>query len=100
MYTWEMVNFINERNRYIGGDDLLTILSLKLNPQITYIKFFPTLEYEKDGEKCIEHNIYLIKAHKEGSAEIEELWFKAMPYEEAKAKGLVKRKIENKYGDR
>ena len=35
MYTWEMVNFINERNRYIGGDDLLTILSLKLNPQIT-----------------------------------------------------------------
>ena len=45
MYTWEMVNFINERNRYIGGDDLLTILSLKLNPQITYIKYFPTLEY-------------------------------------------------------
>ena len=44
MYTWEMVNFINERNRYIGGDDLLTILSLKLNPQITYIKYFPTLE--------------------------------------------------------
>ncbi len=43
MYTWEMVNFINERNGYIGGDDLTTILSLNLNPQITYIKYFPTL---------------------------------------------------------
>ena len=72
MYTWEMVNFINERNRYIGGDDLLTILSLKLNPQITYIKYFPTLEYEKDGEEERKGRSSSSENYKSGSSECEE----------------------------
>ena len=92
MYTWEMIGFINKRNRYIGGDDLEQITSLNLNPQIKKIAYYEVYEYEKDGIRYKEHGIYKIEVKQDFEDKIEELWFKAMPYKEAKEKGLVKKK--------
>ena len=61
MYTWEMIEFINKRNRYIGGDDLEQITSLNLNPQIKKIAYYEVYEYEKDGIRYKEHGIYKIE---------------------------------------
>ena len=75
MYSWEIRQFIKERNYYVGGDDILKLISTKENPQLKYIKFdtFNNSYYICDdcGE-CF--------------------WFQAMPYEEAKKKNLVKMK--------
>lgn len=39
MFSWEIENFLRERNYYIGGDDLLFITDIKQHPQINHIKF-------------------------------------------------------------
>ena len=41
MYSWEIQNFLKEKNYQIGGDDLLKIISIKENPQLTHIKYNP-----------------------------------------------------------
>lgn len=79
MYSWEIQKFIEERNAYIGGDDLLKIISIKENPQLTQIKYS-----SGDGTYYMKDN--------EGN----EFNFMAMPYEEAKEKGLVKVKTKIK----
>ena len=73
MYSWEIRKFLEERDYYIGGDDLLKVIDIKENPQLTHIKFS-----SGDGS-------YYMK-DKDG----EEFNFKAMPYEEAVEKNLVK----------
>ena len=39
MYTWEMEKFINQRDKRIGGDDLLKIISQEENPQIKVVRY-------------------------------------------------------------
>ena len=85
MYTWEMIEFIKRRNGYIGGDDLLEIISQEENPQIKVVRY-------NAGETDSKHGSYYIEAKKDSEEGIEKLWFEAMPYEEAKVKGLVKKK--------
>ena len=41
MFSWEIENFLRERNYYIGGDDLIFIIDIKQHPQINHIKFNP-----------------------------------------------------------
>ena len=74
MYTWELKKFIEDRNSYVGGDDLIKATSIEENPQLVGIKYkpFENKYYMWDGEG----NDYS---------------FTPMPYEEAKAKGLVKK---------
>lgn len=88
MYNWEIEAFLRERNYYIGGDDLLKIISIKENPQLTYVKRY-TGEWAGEKEKCI----YYMEAKSDSNNE-ERVKFKfcAMPYEEAKIKGLVKKR--------
>lgn len=79
MYSWELENFIKNRDYLIGGDDLIKILSLEENPQLMRITFSP------------ERNLYTIH-DKEGNR----FHFIAMGYEEAEEKGLVRKlKIED-----
>lgn len=74
MYPWELKKFIEDRNSYVGGDDLIKVTSIEENPQLVGIKYkpFENKYYMWDGEG----NDYS---------------FTPMPYEEAKAKGLVKK---------
>lgn len=74
MYPWELKKFIEDRNSYVGGDDLIKATSIEENPQLVGIKYkpFENKYYMWDGEG----NDYS---------------FTPMPYEEAKAKGLVKK---------
>ena len=74
MYPWELKKFIEDRNSYVGGDDLIKATSIEENPQLVGIKYkpFENKYYMCDGEG----NDYS---------------FTPMPYEEAKAKGLVKK---------
>lgn len=73
MYSWEISEFLKQRNYYIGGDDLLKVTSTIENPQLDHIKFNQgTNEYEMWDK---EGNYYI---------------FEAMPYKEALEKGLVK----------
>ncbi len=73
MYSWEIRNFLRERNYYIGGDDLLKVTDPRENPQLTFIEFHPS-----DNSYYMRDDVG------------EEFNFTAMPYEEAKSKGLVK----------
>ena len=41
MYPWEIKKFIEERNYYIGGDDLLKVISPVENPQLKGIEYKP-----------------------------------------------------------
>lgn len=74
MYSWEIEEYIKTRNYSLGGDDLLKVISLEENPQLTRIHFFP------------ENNSY-------------EMWdseghcfqFVAMNIEKAEEKGLVRK---------
>lgn len=75
MYSWEIYNFLQERSYYIGGDDLLKVISIKENPQLNHIKFNP---FDNTYEMWDNENNYFK--------------FSVIPYEEAKGKGLVKRK--------
>lgn len=80
MYSWEIQEFLKNKGYYVGGDDLIQVTSHIHNPQLNHIKFnAETSEYEMwDNE-----GIYFK--------------FKAMPYDEAIQKGLVKNKQENDY---
>ena len=51
MYTWEMVNFINERNRYIGGDDLLDVYKRQATDN-SYQEFISNIT---GNTKCYAH---------------------------------------------
>lgn len=75
MYPWELKKFIEERDYYLGGDDLLKAISVQENPQLKKVQFFAA------------DNKYFMQ-DKEGNYYV----FGAMPYEEAKGKGLVKKK--------
>lgn len=79
MYSWEIGEFIKNRNGKIGGDDLLKIIDPKENPQIQKITYQPS------------NNTYYMKDN-----ENNEFYFQAIPYEEAKQKGLVKTKEKQK----
>lgn len=79
MYSWEIYNFLQEREYYIGGDDLLKIISPQENPQLNHIKFNP---FDNSYEMWDNEGNYF--------------HFWAMPYVEAQEKGLVKRKILKK----
>lgn len=41
MFSWEIKNFLEQRNYHLGGNDLLFILDVKQHPQINHIKFNP-----------------------------------------------------------
>ena len=75
MYSWEIIQFLEERGYYIGGDDLLRLVSAKENPQINHIVYNPydnTYDmWDKDGNH---------------------FHFTAMPYKEAEEKNLFRRK--------
>lgn len=79
MYPWELQKFIQDRNNYLGGDDLIKATSIEENPQLNHIKYDPYNSryqmWDKDG------NFYE---------------FGVMPYEEAKEKGLVKKLIKER----
>ena len=78
MFSWEIENFLKQRNYYIGGKDLNFILDTRQHSQINHIKFNPfdnTYEmWDKDGKY---------------------FHFTGMTYKEAKEKGLINEKEEN-----
>lgn len=78
MYPFELFEYLKQRNWYIGGDDLLKVISVKENPQINHIEFNSGSGkydmWDSDG------NYYE---------------FTAMPYEEAVKRGLVKQKDDD-----
>ncbi len=82
MYTWEMEKFINQRDKRIGGDDLLKIISQEENPQIKVVRYIA-------GNKGGSYHIVAKNDSGEGTKEFQ---FDVMPHEEAKVKGLVKKK--------
>jgi len=41
MYSWEIQQFLEERNFYIGGDDLIFITDVNQHPQLNHIKYNP-----------------------------------------------------------
>lgn len=77
MYPEELKRYIEERNSYLGGDELEKATSVKENPQLNHIKYNP---FDKSIEEWDEYgNHYKIYV---------------MPYEEyekAKSKQLVKK---------
>ena len=73
MYDWEIEKFLKERNYYIGGDDLTFITDIRQHPQLNHIKFNPS-----DNT----YDMWDIEGH--------HYHFTAMPYSEAKKRGLVK----------
>lgn len=82
MYPYEIQKFIEQRNYYVGGDDLVKVLSIKENPQLKRIKFNP---YNNEFEMWDHEGNYYK--------------FKAMPFKEAVQRGLVKHKIKDKDTD-
>ena len=73
MYSWELEEFIKNRDFYIGGDDLAFVIDINKHPQINYIKYNPynnTYQITTSDNYCF--------------------YFNAMPINEAKEKGLVK----------
>ena len=79
MYSWEIRKLLEDRNYYIGGDELLSVINPNQNPQLTRIKYS-----SYDGTYYMQDNVG------------EEFNFKAMDYETAKEKGYVKQKVKNK----
>lgn len=73
MYSEEIEAFLEERNYYIGGDDLLKVISIKENPQLTRITY-----------SAGNHKYFMLDDKNK------EFNFEAMPYQEAVEKGLVK----------
>ncbi len=78
MYSWEIENFIKERNYYIGGDDLEYLVTPSNSPQITRVNFKNENGIGKYEMGVNDRNIPFV--------------FYAMPIEEAKEKGLVKKR--------
>lgn len=74
MYSWEIEQFINDRNHLLGGDDLEFVIDKNNHPQINYI-----------GYDCFNHE------YKLSTSDNYYFVFKAMPISEAKDKGLVKK---------
>lgn len=74
MYSHEIAEYIKLRNYLLGGDELLLVTSIEENPQLNHIKF-------NVGESTYD------MWDNEGTY----FGFKAMNYEEAKQKGLVKK---------
>lgn len=88
MYNWEIEELLKKRNYYIGGDELLKIISINENPQITHINCYYGEWFDKKNQA-----IYYIEAQDDFDKEKKkEFIFCAMPYDEAKEKGLVKSK--------
>jgi len=79
MYSWEIINFIKDRNYYIGGDDLLKVISPDENPQLTHIKYN---SFNNSYELWDNEGNYIT--------------FYVMPFIEAQEKGLVKQKTLKK----
>ncbi len=79
MYPWELEEFLKERGYYIGGDDLIKVISTEENPQLDHIMYEPSTNKYKMWDR--EGHYYE---------------FTAMPYEEAKQKGLVKKRERNR----
>lgn len=75
MYPWELKDFIEQRNGTLGGDDLLKVTSPEENPQLNHILYNSFENKFKMWDK--EGNYYEITP---------------IPYEQAKEKGLVKKK--------
>lgn len=73
MYSEEIEAFLKERDYCIGGDDLLKVISIKENPQLTRISY------------SAKDNKYYMLDDKNNEFE-----FEAMPYQTAIEKGLVK----------
>ena len=75
MYPWEIHQFLQERNFYIGGDDLIKVISIDENPQLLGIQYKPyeNKYYMWDGEG----NTYC---------------FTPMPFVEAEERGLVRKR--------
>ncbi len=82
MYTWELEEFIKERNYYLGGDDLIRVISTDDSPQIIRVQHVTT----DDGQEI--YRLTTEDCFSDGKHEIE---FRPMNYQEAEAKGLVKR---------
>ena len=78
MYDWEIAQFLRDRNYYIGGDDLTFITNIREHPQLDHIEFNP---YDSSYDMW--------------SREGNHYHFKAMPYSEAKKRGLIKRERED-----
>ena len=66
MFSWEIKNFLKQRNYHLGGNDLLYILDVKQHPQINHIKFNP---YDNSYEMWDKEGNYF--------------HFTAIPYKEA-----------------
>ena len=77
MYSWELEQFIKERDFNIGGDDLAFLIDANNHPQINYIAYN---SYEKTYMITTDDNYCF--------------YFKAMLISEAKEKDLVKQLIK------
>lgn len=75
MYPHELEQFIRDRNYWIGGDDLIKVTSPLENPQLNHIQYNPWDNTYDMWDKYGNHYHYNV-----------------IPYEEAKEKGLVKRR--------
>lgn len=75
MYPEELQEYIKHRNYYIGGDDLSFVTDIKEHPQLNHIMYD---DYTKTYKMWDVYGNYYE--------------FKAMSYEEAKQKNLVKRR--------
>lgn len=79
MYSWELQKFIEDRNYYLGGDDLLFAIDITKHPQLSHIKYNA---FEKKYEMWDYEGNYF--------------YFWAMPYEIAEQQGLVKKRTLKK----
>ena len=77
MYSWELEKFIEDRDFYIGGDDLAFLIDPHNHPQINYIAynaFSKSYTLSTSDNYCFSFNV--------------------MPVDEAKEKGLIKQLIK------
>ena len=75
MYSWELEEFIKQRNYYVGGDDLVFVINIKEHPQINSVKYDAF------------NNMYHLTTNDNYNLD-----FNAMPLKEAQEKGLVKKR--------
>ena len=75
MYSWEIEQFIKERNFRIGGDDLVFLVTPSNNPQVTGIRYDAF------------NNTYIMTTSDNYC-----FFFQPIPLKEAEQKGLIKTK--------
>ena len=75
MYSWEIEQFIKERNFRIGGDDLVFLVTPSNNPQVTSIRYDAF------------NNTYIM-----ATSDNYCFFFQPIPLKEAEQKGLIKEK--------